>query len=91
MEFDTNFYEADQSFFKLPTVTNNGPCGLRAWVQNESGWCELRCTTAKGLTPVPLTDVEWNVFHALVKIIGKDLPKPKPKPGWDYSKGIDFV
>jgi hypothetical protein len=43
MAESANLYEAAESLFGLPTVmTNNDPCGLRDFVQNESGWCELR-------------------------------------------------
>jgi hypothetical protein len=76
----TNFYNAEESIFKLPTImTNNNPCGLRDFVQNESGWCEFRRIGGK-VTPVPLTDAEWEMFHAYVKeSLGKDLPKREPK------------
>jgi hypothetical protein len=80
MAESANLYEAAESLFGLPTVmTNNDPCGLRDFVQNESGWCELRRIEGK-VTPVHLTDAEWEMFHAFVKeSLGKDLPKPEPE------------
>ena len=80
MAENTNFYTAEESLFGLPTImTNTRPCGVRDFVQNESGWCELRRIDHK-VTPVPLTDAEWEMFHAFVKeSLGKDLPKPEPK------------
>jgi hypothetical protein len=82
MAENTNFYTADESIFGLPTImTNNSPCGLRDFVQNESGWCEIRRIEGK-VTPVPLTDAEWKMFHAYVKeSLGKDLPKLKREHG----------
>jgi hypothetical protein len=76
---ENNFYTAEESIFGLPTImTNNTPCGLRDFVQNESGWCELRQIEGK-VTPVRLTGMEWEMFHAFVKeSLGKDLPKPEP-------------
>jgi hypothetical protein len=56
MAENTNFYTAEESLLGLPTIiTNNSPCGLRDFVQNESGWCELRRIEGK-VTSVPLTD-----------------------------------
>ena len=80
MAENTNFYTAEESLFGLPTImTNTRSCGVRDFVQNESGWCELRRIDRK-VTPVPLTDAEWEMFHAFVKeSLGKDLPKPEPK------------
>jgi hypothetical protein len=80
MAENTNFYTAEESIFGLPTImTNNSPCGLRDFVQNEFGWCELRRIEGK-VTPVPLTDSEWEMLHAFVKeSLGRDLPKPEPK------------
>src|ERR1035438_5071324 len=79
MAENTNFYTAEESLFGLPTImTNNSPCGLRDFVQNESGWCELRRIEGK-VTPVPLTDSEWEMFHrSEERPVGKDLPKPDP-------------
>ncbi len=77
-EENTNFYTPEESLFGLPTImTNNSFCGLRDFVQNESGWCELRRKEGR-VTPVPLTDAEWQMFHAFVKeSLGKDLPRPE--------------
>jgi hypothetical protein len=76
----TNFYTAEESLFGLPTImTSNNPCGLRDFVQNQSGWCELRRINGK-VIPVPLTDAEWEMLHAFVQeSLGRDLPKPEPK------------
>lgn len=76
MAENANFYMAEESLFGLPTImTNNTPCGLRDFVQTESGWCELRRIEGK-VTPIPLTDPEWEMFHAFVKeSLGKDLPR----------------
>ena len=77
---ESNFYTAEESIFGLPTImTDNTPCGLRDFVQNKSGWCELRRIEGK-VTPVPLTDMEWEMFHAYVEeSLGKDLPRPEPE------------
>ena len=85
---ENNFYTAEESIFGLPTImTNNTPFGLRDFVQNESGWCELRRIEGK-VTPVPLTDAEWQMLHAFVKeSLGKDLPKPEPKHSVDRTVG----
>ncbi len=76
MAENANFYMAEESLFGLPTImTNNTPCGLRDFVQTESGWCEVRRIEGK-VTPIPLTDPEWEMFHAFVKeSLGKDLPR----------------
>ena len=78
MAENTNFYTADESIFGLPTImTNNSPCGLRDFVQNESCWCELRQIEGK-VMPVRLSGMEWEMFHAFVKeSLGKDLPRPE--------------
>ena len=78
MAENNNFYTSEESLFGLPTMmTNNSPCGMRDFVQNESGWCELRRIEGK-VTPVPLTDAEWQMFHAFVQeSLGKDLPRPE--------------
>jgi hypothetical protein len=80
MAENANFYKAEESLFGLPTImTNNSPCGRRDFVQNASGWCELRRIEGK-VTPIPLTDPEWEMFHAFVKeSLGKDLPRVRTR------------